>query len=216
MPDEANVHDTLGWIYYRKDLPEMAIPTLKMSIEKLVKAGYEYIGMDHFAKPTDELAIAQKEGTLYRNFQGYSTKSGCDVYAFGVSAISQYENIYAQNLKDIRQYYAAIDRGEAATGVGYRMTEDDHIRKDTIMQLMCNLEIDKRRVEREFGIDFEQYYGDDIKKLDVFMAEGLVENTEDAIKVTGSGLLIIRNIAMCFDAYLEQMMKEKPVFSKTV
>ena len=196
--------------------PDERLGILEMSIEKLIKAGYEYIGMDHFAKPTDELAIAQKEGTLYRNFQGYSTKSGCDVYAFGVSAISQYENIYAQNLKDIRQYYAAIDRGEAATGVGYRMTEDDHIRKDTIMQLMCNLEIDKRRVELEFDIDFDDYFGDDIAKLTSFIDEGLVANTKDGIKVTGSGLLIIRNIAMCFDAYLEQMMKEKPVFSKTV
>ncbi|MEP6946454.1 MAG: oxygen-independent coproporphyrinogen III oxidase [Acidobacteriota bacterium] len=196
--------------------PDERLAILKMSIEKLIAAGYEYIGMDHFAKPTDELAIAQKEGTLYRNFQGYSTRSGCDVYAFGVSAISQYENIYSQNLKDIRQYYAAIDNGAAATGVGYRMTKDDHIRKETIMQLMCNLEIDKRRVEREFGIDFEQHFSDDIKKLDVFIAEGLVEINHDTIKVTGSGLLIIRNIAMAFDAYLEQMMKDKPVFSKTV
>lgn len=196
--------------------PDERLAILKMSIEKLVKAGYEYIGMDHFAKPTDELSIAQKEGTLYRNFQGYSTRSGCDVYAFGVSAISQYENIYAQNVKDIRQYYAAIDKGEAATGVGYRMTEDDHIRKETIMQLMCNLEIDKRKVEREFAIDFDEYFRGDIEKLDVFINEGLVENNTEVIKVTGSGLLIVRNIAMSFDAYLEQMMRDKPVFSKTV
>ena len=196
--------------------PDERLAILKMSIEKLIAAGYEYIGMDHFAKPTDELAIAQKDGTLYRNFQGYSTKSGCDVYAFGVSAISQYENIYAQNLKNIRDYYERLDNGEAATGVGYRMTRDDHIRKETIMQLMCNLEIDKRRIEREFGIDFHDYFRNDIRKLDVFINEGLVENDSDAIKVTGSGLLVIRNIAMCFDAYLEKMMKEKPVFSKTV
>jgi oxygen-independent coproporphyrinogen-3 oxidase len=189
---------------------------LQMSIEKLIDAGYEYIGMDHFAKPTDELAIAQRDGTLYRNFQGYSTKAGCDVYAFGVSAISQFENIYAQNQKNIRDYYERLDNEEAATAVGYRMTRDDHIRKDTIMQMMCNLEIDKRRVEREFGIDFEDYFFDDIRKLDVFINEGLVENTEDVIRVKGSGILIIRNVAMCFDAYLEQMMKEKPVFSKTV
>lgn len=197
-------------------LPDERLAILQMSIEKLIAAGYEYIGMDHFAKPTDELAIAQKEGTLYRNFQGYSTKAGCDVYAFGVSAISQYENIYAQNLKNIRDYYERLDNGEAATGVGYRMTEDDHIRKETIMQLMCNLEIDKPRVEREFGINFDQYFADDIKKLDVFIDEGLVENTSDSIKVSESGLLIIRNVAMCFDAYLEQMMRDKPVFSKTV
>ena len=204
-------------------IPTESIPSaderlaiLQMSIEKLIDAGYEYIGMDHFAKPTDELAIAQQNGTLYRNFQGYSTKAGCDVCAFGVSAISQFENIYAQNQKNIREYYARLDDGEAATAVGYRMTRDDHIRKDTIMQMMCNLEIDKRRVEREFGIDFEDYFFDDIRKLDIFINEGLVENTGDVIRVKGSGILIIRNVAMCFDAYLEQMMKEKPVFSKTV
>src|SRR5262249_17914031 len=110
---------------------------LEMTSEKLTDAGYVYIGMDHFAKPTDELAIAQKEGTLYRNFQGYSTKAGADVYAFGLSAISQFENIYAQNQKDFKAYYAHIDAGEAATRVGYRMTEDDHIRKEVIMELMC-------------------------------------------------------------------------------
>lgn len=204
-------------------IPTEAVPSgdqrlaiLQMTIEKLTAAGYEYIGMDHFAKPTDELAIAQKNGTLYRNFQGYSTKSGCDVYAFGVSAISQFENIYAQNEKDIKAYYSRIDAGRAATHVGYRMTEDDHIRKDTIMELMCNLEIDKRRVEQEFGVDFEEYFEADIPKLDAFISEGLVENTPEKITVLGSGILIIRNIAMCFDAYLEKMMAEKPVFSKTV
>jgi len=189
---------------------------LEMTIQRLVNAGYEYIGMDHFAKPTDELAIAQKEGTLYRNFQGYSTKAGADVYAFGVSAISQFENIYAQNEKEIRKYYARIDAGRAATHVGYRMTADDHIRKETIMQLMCNLEIDKPRIEREFGIEFDKYFAADLPKLDPFIADGLLEETDSHIRVLGSGILIIRNIAMAFDAYLEQMMREKPVFSKTV
>ena len=197
-------------------VPDERLAILKMTSEKLTAAGYRYIGMDHFAKPTDELAIAQEEGTLYRNFQGYSTKAGADLYAFGLSAISQFENIYAQNQKDFKAYYAAVDEGRAATHVGYRMTEDDHIRKETIMQLMCNLEIDKRRIEREFGVDFEDYFREDIPKLEPFIREGLVANDPEKIEVTGSGILIIRNIAMCFDAYLEKMMKEKPVFSKTV
>lgn len=208
---------------HQKILGEQPMPVaderlaiLEMTIQRLVDAGYEYIGMDHFAKPTDELAIAQKEGTLYRNFQGYSTKAGADVYAFGVSAISQFENIYAQNEKEIKKYYARIDAGRAATHVGYRMTEDDHIRKETIMQLMCNLEIDKRRIEREFGIEFDKYFAADIPKLDPFIADSLLEETDSHIRVLGSGILIIRNIAMAFDAYLEQMMREKPVFSKTV
>jgi len=201
-----------------EDLPsaDERLQILKMTIEKLMDAGYEYIGMDHFAKPTDELAVAQKNGTLYRNFQGYSTKAGCDVYAFGLSAISQFQNIYAQNIKRLPDYYKRINETEAATLVGYRMTFDDHVRKETINQLMCNLEIDKPAIEAKFGVDFEDYFAADIPKLEVFVQDGLLENTADKIKVIGSGILVIRNIAMCFDAYLEKMMKEKPVFSKTV
>jgi oxygen-independent coproporphyrinogen-3 oxidase len=189
---------------------------LRMTIEKLIGAGYEYIGLDHFAKPTDELAIAQNNNTLYRNFQGYSTKAGADVYAFGVSAISQFQNIYAQNQKNLNDYYARINAGQAATAVGYRMTADDHVRKETIMQLMCHLEIDKRDIERRFSIDFEMYFAEDLPKLDTFIIEGLLENNADKIKIIGSGKLIVRNVAMFFDAYLEKMMREKPVFSKTV
>ena len=201
-----------------KDLPtaDERLQILKMTIEKLTGAGYEYIGMDHFAKPTDELAVAQKNGTLYRNFQGYSTKAGCDVYAFGLSAISQFQNIYAQNLKNLRDYYKRIDAQIPATNVGYRMTADDHVRKETINQLMCHLEIDKRGIEAKFGIDFEDYFAADIPKLVVFIKEGLLENNADKIEVKGAGILVIRNIAMCFDAYLEKMRKDKPVFSKTV
>ena len=196
--------------------PDQRLAILEMTSEKLADAGYEYIGMDHFAKPTDELAIAQKEGTLYRNFQGYSTKAGADLYAFGMSAISQFENIYAQNHKDFKAYYAAVDAGRPATNVGYRMTADDHVRKEVIMQLMCDLELDKREIEKKFGIDFEDYFRNDIPKLDQFIREGLLVNDRDKIRVIGSGILIIRNIAMCFDAYLEEMMRTKPVFSKTV
>ena len=204
-------------------IPEEALPSaderlhiLKMTIEKLTGAGYEYIGMDHFAKPTDDLAIAQKNNTLYRNFQGYSTKAGADVYAFGLSAISQFQDIYAQNLKNIKDYYTRVDENLPATNVGYRMTSDDHVRKETIMQLMCHLEIDKRDIERKFGIDFEEYFAADIPKLQVFIDEGLLKNDKDKIKIIGAGILIIRNVAMCFDAYLEEMRKGKPVFSKTV
>jgi len=201
-----------------EDLPssDERLQILKMTIEKLIGAGYEYIGMDHFAKPTDELAIAQKNNTLYRNFQGYSTKAGCDVYAFGLSAISQFQNIYAQNLKHLKDYYKRVDENKPATNVGYRMTFDDHVRKETINQLMCHLEIDKRDIEARFGINFEEYFAADLPKLEVFLREGFLENSPDKIIVLGAGILVIRNIAMCFDAYLEKMMREKPVFSKTV
>ena len=196
--------------------PDERLQILKMTIEKLTGAGYEYIGMDHFAKPTDELAVAQKNNSLYRNFQGYSTKSGADVYAFGLSAISQFQNIYAQNLKNLKDYYTRVDADLPATNVGYRMTFDDHVRKETINQLMCHLEIDKRGIERKFDINFEEYFALDIPKLQTFIDENLLENNADKIKIIGAGILIIRNVAMCFDAYLEKMMREKPVFSKTV
>jgi oxygen-independent coproporphyrinogen III oxidase len=189
---------------------------LQQTIEKLTDAGYQYIGMDHFAKTTDELAIAQNNKTLYRNFQGYSTKAGCDVYAFGMSAISQFENIYAQNVKTVPEYFERIDEGRAATAVGYRMTVDDHIRKEVIMQMMCHLSIDKASVEQRFGISFDDYFAEDLPKLDEFVQEGLLEKTSSEIRVAGQGKLIVRNIAMCFDAYLPQMMADKPVFSKTV
>jgi len=197
--------------------PDERLNIFKMTIEKLMNAGYAYIGLDHFAKPDDELAIAQKNNTLYRNFQGYSTKAGCDVYAFGLSAISQFQNIYAQNLKNLKDYYKRVDEGFAATNVGYQMTFDDHVRKETIMQLMCHLEINKRDIEEKFNVNFEDYFAQDIKKLAVFIADGLLENDVNKIRIVGSGILIIRNVAMCFDAYLEKMTKvNKPVFSKTV
>ena len=197
--------------------PDERLNIFKMTIEKLIGAGYEYIGLDHFAKPDDELAIAQKNNTLYRNFQGYSTKAGCDVYAFGLSAISQFQNIYAQNLKNLKDYYKRVDEGLAATNVGYRMTFDDHVRKETIMQLMCHLEIDKRDIEAKFSINFENYFAEAIKKLEVFISDGLLENNSERIFIKGAGKLIIRNVAMCFDAHLAEMTKmNKPVFSKTV
>lgn len=197
-------------------LADERLNILEMTIERLMTGGYEFIGMDHFAKPEDDLAIAKKEGTLYRNFQGYSTKAGCDVYAFGVSAISQFQNIYAQNLKNVNEYYERIDSGQPATSVGYRLTEDDRIRRETIMQMMCRYVIDKRAVEQLFGINFDEYFADEIRKLDVFIEDGLLENWPDSIRVIGSGVLIIRNIAMCFDAHLDAVGKVKPVFSKTV
>lgn len=196
--------------------PDQRLAILKMTSQKLLNSGYVYIGMDHFAKPTDELAIAQNEGTLYRNFQGYSTKAGADLYAMGTSAISQFENVYAQNEKDIRAYYKFIGEGNLATRVGYRMTKDDHIRKDVIMHLMCDLEIDKRETEERFNIVFDEYFNADIPKLGQFISDRLLINDREKIRVIGSGILIIRNIAMCFDAYLEEMMRTKPVFSKTV
>ncbi|MCE1163791.1 MAG: oxygen-independent coproporphyrinogen III oxidase [Bacteroidetes bacterium] len=196
--------------------PEEKLRILEMTINKLIGAGYWYIGMDHFAKPGDELAVAQKTKTLYRNFQGYSTKAGCDVYAYGMSAISQFRNIYAQNHKDLKNYYEKIDKGEFAVFSGYRMTKDDHIRKKVIMDLMCHLEVNKKDIEKEFGINFNEYFAESLKQLKQFDEDKLVTEDGGFIRIAESGKLIIRNSAMCFDAYLDKLMKEKPIFSKTV
>jgi len=196
--------------------PDLKLRILKMTIEKLINAGYWYIGMDHFAKPEDELSAAQKTKTLYRNFQGYSTKSGCDVYAFGMSAISQFKNIYAQNIKTLKEYYEKIDERDFATFVGYRMTEDDHIRKYVIMQLMCDMELSIKYIEKRFNIIFDNYFADSLIKLKPFIEEGFITIDNDRLIVIGTGKFIIRNIAMCFDSYLDKMKSSKPVFSRTV
>ena len=196
--------------------PDQKLELLKMAIELFCANGYEYIGMDHFARPTDELAVAQKQKTLYRNFQGYSTKADADLYGFGMSSISHFATVYAQNTKVLPDYYRALDAGRLATRVGYRMTDDDRLRKHVIMRLMCDLELDVRAVEEKFGIDFAATFASSLKALAPLEADGLVEITQDRIKIAGTGRLLLRNIAMCFDAYLESMAKTKPIFSRTV
>jgi oxygen-independent coproporphyrinogen-3 oxidase len=187
-----------------------------MTIERLSEAGYIYIGMDHFAKPTDELAVAQQNKTLHRNFQGYSTKAGCDVYALGMSGISQFQEIYAQNAKTLPEYAQAIEAGHFATHVGYRLNRDDRIRRKVITRLMCDFELDEKEIEKEFNLRFENYFSDSLKGLAEFIESGFVELGDRKIFVKGMGRLFIRNIAMVFDAYLESMTKEKPIFSRTV
>ena len=209
---------------HQRLLPEGAMPSaterlaiLKLVIERLTEAGYVYIGMDHFAKPEDELARALEEKTLYRNFQGYSTRAGTEVYALGVTSISQLNNVYAQNVKHTREYEALLDEGRLPTMVGYRLTEDDHIRRYVITEIMCNSHILKKDVQQRFGVDFDSYFPDVYEKLEPFVADGLVDFHPDRIEVHEPGRLVIRNIAMAFDAYLEQdEKKEQPIYSRTV
>ncbi|MFQ5798440.1 MAG: oxygen-independent coproporphyrinogen III oxidase [Bacteroidota bacterium] len=196
--------------------PQTRLEILKMSIEKLTDAGYWYIGMDHFAKPEDELAVAQRNRTLYRNFQGYSTKAGCDLYGLGMSSISHFANVYAQNLKKLPEYYSAIEAGAFATHVGYKMTRDDEVRKHVIMRLMCDPEVSKSDVERRFGIVFDEYFRDALEQLRIFVDDGLVSVSSGLLKIERMGRLVLRNVAMCFDAHLPRMQKEKQIFSRTV
>jgi oxygen-independent coproporphyrinogen III oxidase len=196
--------------------PELKLDMLKMTIEKLTGNGYEYIGMDHFAKPDDELALARSRHTLYRNFQGYSTRAGADLYGFGMSSISHFQNIYAQNTKNIPEYFKALDGGQHATHLGYRMTTDDHLRKHVIMRLMCDLELDFGAVEQKFGIKFDEVFAPSMEKLKPLADDGLVVIDARGIRIVGPGRLLLRNIAMCFDAYLDRLSREKPIFSRTV
>jgi len=196
--------------------PDAKLQIVQLAIRRLTDAGYVFIGMDHFAKQTDELALAQRNGTLYRNFQGYSTQAGCDLYGFGLSAIGHFQETYHQNVKSIPSYYGKLRENSLATHVGYRMTPDDHIRKEVIMKIMCDMEVRKQPIEERFGIRFDEYFSQAIHMLAPFVDDGLVSLFPEKIVVHGMGRLVIRNVAMCFDAYLDKMMQEQRKFSKTV
>ncbi len=196
--------------------PEVKLGILTMTIDRLTEAGYDYIGMDHFAKPDDELSTARKAKTLRRNFQGYSTRAGSDMYGLGMSSISHFSTYYAQNAKTLPEYYQALNGNTFATQVGYTMTPDDELRKYVIMKLMCDRFLDKREVESQFHIAFGDYFADALKKLDPLIADRLVIDSPGSIEITNDGRLFLRNIAMCFDAYLAKKSMDQPLYSKTV
>ncbi|MDF7806877.1 oxygen-independent coproporphyrinogen III oxidase [Pontiellaceae bacterium B12219] len=194
---------------------ETKLQLLQLAIEKLTGAGYVYIGMDHFAKPDDAMAVALHDGTLQRNFQGYSTLKGIDLHGFGMSSISHAGGCYFQNEKDIGPYYAALDAGKLPLVRGYAMTDDDEIRYAAIMHIMCNLYIDYAELSAELGVDFTDYFKTDIASLDDLEADGLLQREEKGLRVTPLGRLFIRIIAMRFDAYL-QNENRKGRYSQTV
>ena len=187
-------------------------------IERFVAAGYVYIGMDHFALPHDEIVKAQRDRTLTRNFQGYTTHAGCDLYGMGVSAIGSVDDTYVQNTKDYAEYHAAIEAGRFATVKGFRVSADDVLRREVITRLLCHCVIDKRDVERTFGLrSFDETFASAVAKLPDFVNDGMVEVTADEIRVTSMGRIFIRNVAMLFDAYLERKAADAPkIFSRTL
>ena len=190
---------------------------LRAGLQAFLDAGYRYIGMDHFALPTDELSIAQQNRTLHRNFQGYTTKAGADLYGMGVSAISSIGSAYAQSVREVAAYQSAIATRGLATMRGYRLSQDDLLRRDVIGRLLCHTVIYKREINREFGISFDEYFAAELENLSEPRDEGLVSMTPDEIRVTPLGRIFIRNIAMAFDRYLrEQHLDQKPLFSKTL
>jgi len=195
--------------------PEEKLDILKTTIEKLTGAGYVFIGMDHFAKPGDELSTALEEKKLYRNFQGYSTNAGADLYAFGITSISQLKNIYAQNYKTEKEYYKALDDEQIPTAKGYRLTEDDHIRREVIMRLMCDFELNFKSIEDKFKINFKDYFAWGLNNLKEMQKDELVEISNEGITVKDMGRLLIRNIAMNFDGYIERK-EDTARYSRTV
>ncbi len=193
--------------------PEEKLQMLKYVIEMLTSNGYVYIGMDHFARYDDELAVAQRQGTLQRNFQGYSTKAGADIYALGMSSISQLDTAYCQNVKDLEEYQKKINSGHLPVLKGYILSEDDQIRRHIIMRVMCDMEMDFARLDDELGISTERYFADELGRLAEFEADGLLERTSRGVHITDIGKLFIRNIAMTFDAHLDA---SKTRYSKTI
>jgi len=181
--------------------PEVKLAMLKLITETLTSRGYVYIGMDHFARETDELAVAQAAHTLQRNFQGYSTRAGTEILAFGISAISQTPHSYRQNHKTLEPYYAALDRGEVPALRGRELSDEDARRRDIIMRVMCHLQLDYAALSREFGFDFAARYATELARLSPLAADGLVELSAAGVRVTELGRLFLRNIAVCFDAY---------------
>jgi len=181
--------------------PAVKLEMLKLTIETLTARGYFYIGMDHFARAGDELAVAQSAGTLQRNFQGYSTRAGVEIMAFGISAISQTPGSYRQNTKSLAAYYAALDRGQVPVIRGWELSPDDVRRRDIIMRLMCDLRLDYAALSRDFASDFALEYAPELARLRPLAADGLVELGRAGLRVTSAGRLFLRNIAACFDAH---------------
>jgi oxygen-independent coproporphyrinogen-3 oxidase len=195
--------------------PETRLQLLGMTVERLTAAGYVYIGMDHFALPDDELVLAKKERTLQRNFQGYSTHAHCDLVGLGVSAIGKVGDAYAQNYKLLSDYYAAIDTGHLAIQRGVRLNEDDRVRRAVINELMCHESIDTVAIGAQFGIDFKRYFAPELERLQELQADGLTRVNGTRIEITPAGRLLMRTVAMVFDAYAAKQATGN-VFSKVI
>ena len=195
--------------------PQQKLDILQETIAFLTQSGYQFIGMDHFARPDDELAVAQREGVLHRNFQGYTTQGDTDLLGMGVSAISMIGDCYAQNQKELKQYYQQVDEQGNALWRGIALTRDDCIRRDVIKSLICNFRLDYAPIEKQWDLHFADYFAEDLKLLAPLAKDGLVDVDEKGIQVTAKGRLLIRNICMCFDTYLRQKARMQQ-FSRVI
>ncbi len=220
------------WISpHQKMIPEAALPDgpekfriFRMAIQRLLEAGYVYIGMDHFAKPQDELNLALSEGRLHRNFMGYTVFKGegvqadTELYGFGVSAISCLDRYYVQNEKKLSTYYEALDRGHLPVKRGYALSNEDMLRRHVILSILCQGHVDFKAIESRFGIDFRQHFAGALQALEEPTRDGLICWVEDGFVVTPLGRIFNRNIAMGFDAYLQGQVQQgkHQMFSKTL
>ena len=200
-----------------EDLPDFAtrLDLQQLIHDRLGAAGYVNIGMDHFAKPEDELVQAQRAKTLWRNFQGYTTHKDCDIYAFGASSISQTREVYVQNEKNLKKYQERVAAGHLPVERGLRLTREDLIRRDLITRIMCDLELSYADFSATWGIDFGAHFQDALAELPPLANDGLIELSDAGLKVTDLGRLFLRNIAMCFDSYLRQAGEAQPRYSRT-
>ncbi|ABV67502.1 oxygen-independent coproporphyrinogen III oxidase [Aliarcobacter butzleri RM4018] len=196
--------------------PEVKLEMLKDTIDFFTSNGYKMVGMDHFAKPEDELFKAIEKGELHRNFQGYTTKGGADLIGIGLTSIGNGVDYYAQNFKELEPWENAIDNGDLPVYKGYRLSDDDMLRQFVIMELMSNFSLNIKRVEEEFKINFKEYFDDAIKALKEFEDAQLLKITDNKIEVSQTGSMLIRNICMPFDAYLNKIPEERRRFSKTI
>lgn len=203
MP-QRRIHDT------ELPKPEDKLSLMAMAVEMLVDAGYVFIGMDHFARPDDELALAQNAGKLHRNFQGYSTHAELDLLAFGVSAIAKVGPVYAQNAKSLDEYYHDIDTGYLPVRRGYRMDADDELRRSVIQELMCHFVLDFDAVSQAWHIDFQDYFAAALAELQPLADAGLLQMDSQHIEVMPKGRLLVRIIAMAFDRYLQADRQRAP------
>ncbi len=195
--------------------PDAKFALIRLIGDKLGNAGYRFIGMDHFARPDDELSRAQKEKTLYRNFQGYTTKKNAELVGSGVTAISMLDRAYFQNARALPDYASRILSGRMGTFRGFRLSEDDRMRREIISHIMFNLEIDRATALFPFGESFDKVFGPEIATLEGFVPDGLLEITSEKIRITDLGRIFLRNIAMVFDRYLREAPKG-PLFSRTL
>jgi oxygen-independent coproporphyrinogen-3 oxidase len=199
------------------DLPDAAEKTrlLGLTINLLTGAGYRHIGMDHFAKQDDELSVAQREGRLTRNFQGYSTHGGCDLIGLGMSAISQVGDCYSQNAKDLPSYIERIDAGGLAVARGLRLSEDDLVRRRIISDLICGLRVEFDWFESWYRERFWDYFAEERGMLRRMEADALIEVDDGCLRITDRGRLLVRNVCMVFDVYLRRG-RQKAAFSRAI